>query len=237
MLLSHKHKFIYLKTRKTASSSTEISLSRYCDGPDDVVTPMGPDEEAIRRPLGVEPKNYLEDRRNYGWYDVYKLVVRGREKQRFWGHMTAADARERIEPHVWNSYFKFTFDRNPWDKTVSNYFWRCTRDRKPMTLEQYFERYQGRFPQYNFQYYSIDGKVAVDYVGRFEELTDGMAHALAQVGIEFDGWLPKAKSHTRKDKRHYSELFDERQQQIIADHFRSEIELLGYEYEDRRAAA
>lgn len=236
MLLSHKHKFIFLKTRKTASTSTEISLSRYCDGPDDVITPMGTEEERMRGPLQIAARNYLCDWSEYGVYDWYKLAVRGRRKLRFWGHMTAQDVRERVSPDVWRTYFKFTFDRNPWDKTVSNYFWRCTRDRKPMDLAEYFRRYAGRFPQYNYQYYSIDGDVAVDFVGRFEYLADDLAYALQQVGIKFDGWMPQAKSHTRKDRRHYSEVLTPEQCRIVAEHFHKEIELLGYQFEDRRAA-
>jgi hypothetical protein len=236
MLLSHQHKFIFLKTRKTASTSTEIALSRYCDGPDDVITPMGAEEESIRGPLGIAPKNYLAAWSDYRAYDWFKLALRGRRKMRFWGHMTAQDVQERVSPEVWNSYFKFTFDRNPWDKTVSNYFWRCTRDRRPMDLDEYFRRYAGNFPQYNYQYYSIGGEVAVDFVGRFEYLAADMEYALQQVGIKFDGWLPKAKSHTRSDRRHYSEILNARQRQVIADHFRKEIDLLGYQFEEKRAA-
>lgn len=233
MLLSHKHKFIYIKTRKTASSSTEVSLSRYCDGPHDVVTPMAREEESLRRPLGVVAKNYLSEWGDYDWYDWCKLAVRGRRKLRFWGHMTAHEIRERVPPDVWNTYFKFTFDRNPWDKTVSNYFWRSTRDREPMDLDEYFRRYAGRFPQFNYQYYSIGDALAVDFVGRFENLTRDLASALRRVGIEFDGWLPHAKGVARKDRRHYSQILNDEQRQLVARHFKQEIDLLGYRFEQK----
>jgi hypothetical protein len=39
MIVSHKYKFIFLKTKKTAGTSIEISLSRYCDE-DDIITPL-----------------------------------------------------------------------------------------------------------------------------------------------------------------------------------------------------
>jgi hypothetical protein len=51
MIISHKHKFIFLKTRKTASTSTEFALNEIC-GPDDVVTPVGVIDETKRTGRG-----------------------------------------------------------------------------------------------------------------------------------------------------------------------------------------
>jgi len=44
MIISHEHKFIFLKTRKTAGTSIELALSHLC-GPDDIVTPMSPNDD------------------------------------------------------------------------------------------------------------------------------------------------------------------------------------------------
>ena len=37
MIVSHKHKFIFFKTRKTAGSSIQVALANHC-GPDDIIT-------------------------------------------------------------------------------------------------------------------------------------------------------------------------------------------------------
>ena len=59
MIVSHRHRFIFIKTRKTASTSIEIALSQFC-GPEDIITPIHPDDEAIRRSLGYPgPQNFL----------------------------------------------------------------------------------------------------------------------------------------------------------------------------------
>ena len=51
MIVSHKNRFIFLKTRKTAGSSIEIALSKHC-GPEDIITKIAPSEEELRLGLG-----------------------------------------------------------------------------------------------------------------------------------------------------------------------------------------
>ena len=239
MIISHRHKFIFLKTVKTGGTSVEIALSRYC-GAEDVVTPISPEDEPIRREMGIVPRNYLAPRAAYDFADYYRLLMQSEEKKLYWNHITAGEIRERIGDEIWNSYFKFTVERNPWDKTVSDYYWRASRG-GPQSFRAYFRKYRGRFKHFNFPRYSIEGHPAVDAIIRYEHLIDDLTSALQRVGIAFDGSLPRAKGTSRKDRRHYSELLTPVQQQTIAEHFRPEIELLGYELESpppaERAAA
>ncbi len=48
MIVSHKHKFIFIKTRKTAGTSVEIALSKIC-GKNDILTPISPKDEIYRQ--------------------------------------------------------------------------------------------------------------------------------------------------------------------------------------------
>lgn len=54
MIVSHKHKFIYLKLYKVAGTSVEYFLEQFC-GNEDIVTPITPRESDTHK-----PRNYIE---------------------------------------------------------------------------------------------------------------------------------------------------------------------------------
>src|SRR5438132_5407591 len=143
MIISHKHKFIFIKTVKTAGTSLEVFLSQHC-GPDDVLTLFDPPIE------GHQPRNYNGSgdhiseilRIPFGPRYVWRCLLARRE--RFYNHMPAWLIRLRIPPTVWNSYFKFCVERNPWDKVLSHYHMHAYRLGGALSLEQYFAR--AKFP-------------------------------------------------------------------------------------------
>jgi len=97
MIISHKHKFIFIKTRKTAGSSFELMLSTIC-GPDDVLTPLSPEEETIREQLsGGRARNYHLPLAKY-WKREYAQLLLNQERVRFKEHWPARYIRERIDP-------------------------------------------------------------------------------------------------------------------------------------------
>lgn len=54
MIVSHKHKFIFIKTAKSAGTSIEIALSKFC-GSEDIITPILPaEDERKRKQLGYK---------------------------------------------------------------------------------------------------------------------------------------------------------------------------------------
>ena len=57
MILSHEHRFIFIKGKKVAGTSAEVALSQIC-GPDDIITPVTPADEAYRLGTAGEPRNY-----------------------------------------------------------------------------------------------------------------------------------------------------------------------------------
>ncbi len=230
MIISHEHKFIFLKTKKTAGTSIELALSQLC-GPDDVIPPITDSDEALRAE-GSEPRNW----RMHGWWQSPRPLFKrtwlkvGPQDYGFYNHMPAAEARALLnDDKIWRSYFKFAFDRNPWDRQVSAYHFRYRRKTNPPPFSDYMHRRRRAWIN-NYEIYSIDGDVCADFVGKFENLTADLRKALKQVGLDFDQKLPRAKGNFRRSQKHYRDYYDDETRAIVGDWYAPEIRLLGYEF-------
>lgn len=228
-IISHQHKFIFIKTRKTAGTSVEIALSRYC-GPNDVITPISGSDEAKRLELGYAgPQNHIVPFSRYGLKDWGRLLLR-RKRMSFRNHMWAYDIKRMVGPDVWNSYYKFCFERNPWDKAISGYYWASRKKTENRDLEDFM--LQGGFQDYrSYDQYTIDGECVVDDIYRFEEMDDALQHIAERVGLPGPLELPVTKSATRKDRRPYYEVLSEEAADAISRGSAPEIELLSYRFQ------
>ena len=230
MILSHKHKFIFIKTAKTAGTSIEVFLSQLC-GPQDVVTPIAPPID------GHQPRNYE------GFINPIPEIIERPGKlfsvlnhtitscTKFYNHMPAREVKNRVPAEVWNGYFKFCVERNPWDKVLSHYHMHNAREGGSLSLDDYLAR--RRFPVNYFRYTDRSGKnVIVDRIVRYENLLVELGEVFAQLNIPFDGSLGvAAKSDYRADRRPYQEVFKQAQRRIVENAFAKEIELHGYRFE------
>lgn len=81
-----------------------------------------------------------------------------------------------------------------------------------------------------YDLYMIDGRVAVDKIYRYEDMNKALADITAVLKLPRMPVLPRAKSSTRTDRRHYREILNEEEGEKIGQLFKKEIALLGYEY-------
>ena len=214
MIISHQHKFIFIKTKKTAGTSIEIAFSKIC-GDADVITPIMPEDESIRQALGYRgPQNYSVQRTHL-----------------FYNHMPARDIRARVGDEVWNGYFKFCFERNPWDKVISWYFYRHQTEPRPSIPEFIQAAAEGSAGDPGgFDLYSIDGRIAVDRVCLYENINQELEYIQARLKLPDIPALPRAKSGFRKDKRSYREVLGMEERTTVARLFAREIAHLGFTF-------
>lgn len=228
MIISHKHKFIFIKTRKTAGSSFELMLSTIC-GPDDILTPLSPEEEEVRRALGGgTARNYFVPLGKYRNREYVRLMLK-HDRVRFKEHWPAIYIRERVGAAVWNGYYKFAFDRNPFDKAVSYYHWKYAHYAHPEV--EGFIKAGGLDSMSSYDLYSIGNRVVVDDVFKFEEMDKSLAILTKKLGLPEPLALPeyRAKSGFRKQAG-YREVLTPAAVAELKVMFAREIAYLGYRF-------
>ncbi len=229
MIISHKHKFIFFKTRKTAGTSLEVALSRFCDRYD-VLSPLSKEEEEFRFiHSGLKSQNYLASIKSYSIYDILRCIYYGQLKG-FWDHASATEVKSIISKEKWESYYKFAFDRNPWDKVISFLYW-SKAYKKYKDIDDFLFNGQVNILS-PFEQLSIGGVLAVDRIYKYEKMQESLVELTDILNLPERLNLPdkKMKGDFRNDRRHYSEVLTIEQAKIIKCMFAREIELMNYSF-------
>lgn len=231
MILSHAHKFIYIKTYKTGSTSIEAALSAVC-GPDDVIT------EASEQLRGVRQKpaqNYRIEHPEKPRRPLWKKLL-GRPERHYhpsvgyYEHMPAWRVRTYCGEEIWNSYFKFSFERNPWDRQVSWYHYK-TKSKAAADKPSFdaFNRDKRRAWVENWELYTAQDQIILDFVGRYESLDADFDEVLGRIGLTGQVSLPKA--NVSKDRKgSYRDYYTPESRALVAEWYRPEIEHFSYEF-------
>lgn len=123
MILSHKNRYIFLKTTKVGGTSLEIALSRHC-GERDIISAISAEDEITRQQLGFPgAQNHKKNISEYGIRDYARLLLKAEPACAFYNHMPAAAIKSRVGDQIWGDYLKFSVVRNPYDYAVSRFFW------------------------------------------------------------------------------------------------------------------
>jgi hypothetical protein len=135
-------------------------------------------------------------------------------------HVTARDLR--LDPDS-SGKFSFAFVRNPWDRIVS--YAHSLRGRKKKNVWHQPDRLVLR-PQVD---YIMDeaGQPLVDFIGRFERLTEGFEMICDRIGIPTPD-LPHLNRAAHR--QHYRDYLDERARETIAEKYAEDIARFGYSF-------
>lgn len=224
MIISHKYRFIFLRTEKTAGTSLEVALAELCDQ-GDIATGINA-ELAKTRGL-VTP-----------WSKRLPISTGAFRKffPRYFGfhtHATVAQAKALLPHRTFNSYYKFAVERNPWDRQISLYYHRARRSRLKPDFNRDMSSFVYRACHHtrvkNWDTYTIKDQIAVDEVLRFEDLAAGLERIAKRLGLPAIPQLGHQRSGFRP-RTCYRDFYTPRTRKLIEDWYPKEIEAFRYEF-------
>lgn len=202
-------------------------------GPDDIVTRLPLDEESLIAQIGARPASVVQSRIRYPWEmnveEWQKLKSRRRWPRAhwWWDHMPAKEVRKKVDRQTWDSYLRFSIVRNPWDRTVSNWYF---SDRgRGIPLDWFIEHRS----KTNWEIISIRNRLAVDEIVRFENLAEDLARVCRIIGVPEPTSLPRLKTGHRPPGNDYREVLTRSQADRISQLCKREIEMFEYEFDSR----
>ena len=224
MIVCHRHRFIFITTRKTAGARIESALAQFCDDGDIVSGATAANGLIQARSANAGNGSIALARyRPMGWL---RILVRGK-RARLDKHLSAVEIRDLLDPEIWGRYFKFCVERDPWEKAIALYEQR-TRDLKPRpTLAQFLAETRPESLS-NFDLYSIDGALAVDRVIRYEHLDTDLEAVRNLLNLP----TPIALGPNAPSGRHYSAVIGATERALVDAACAREIELFGYAFSE-----
>lgn len=209
MIISHRRRFIFTAIPKTGTHSVRRALREH----------LGPED-------GEQVGLFVQKRLSYE-----PIAAIGH------GHISLAQIRPFVGEEAFQSYLKFAFVRNPWDRFVSYCAFMTREDREFDRWPQDVMRrilFRDRpldhilfFPQHAFLV-DQEGRLLTDLIGRVEEMQTSYDAICARIGVP-SAQLEKVNSTRRND---YREYYDGELMEGVADLYRRDIELFGYRFEE-----
>jgi hypothetical protein len=206
MIISVLHKFIFVAIPKTGTHSVR---------------------RALREHMGAD------DLEQVGLFVQKKFPIPELARLQH-GHLSLEQVRPHLRQDEFDSFFKFAFVRNPFDRFVSYCAFMSRADgqfdRDPHGVMRHVVQnppwqhvlFQ---PQYSFVS-STDGQLLTDFVGRVEEMQKSYDEIARRIGIK-SATLEQVNSSNRQDYRTY---YDEALVEGVAKLYARDLEMFGYEF-------
>lgn len=249
MIISHSHKFIFMHVRKVAGSSMKVAIAPHLVGDDIVVGSLdeiiaagGSPTPAMRKMLSrptIAAAAIGARMLGKTWPEAQNIAFK-RNFSRALGpdppHPTAEDAA-KFAGDAWRQYTKFCFVRNPWTRVVSDYYWHQRSSGRQFEFEAYLEALASsrrRSPLIHagntstWDMMAIGGQVAMDFVGRFENIAEDFRSITEKVGLP--SLTLKTAEKAAKIVPDYEALYTTKCREIVKELFANELEAFDYKW-------
>lgn len=200
-MISHKYKFIFVHVEKTGGNSIQSVLRKYSE--DKLV--LNNKKKGLGGGFELETKNL----------NINK-------------HSTIKDYYSELNKEKFKDYFKFTCVRNPWDRAFSWYNFMLGRGVvKNKNLKSFLKEQE--LPNNQFDAISINDKIAVDFIMKFENLEEDFKKVCDQIGIHRE----KPPHLNKTEHKHYSKYYDVMTKELVSQLFKQEIKRFNYVFENK----
>lgn len=234
---SHKHKFIYFRTPKTASTSVEAALMALDPTAiDNITVKKHPTFAFFSNKWSIVRTKLLaafaSKKALSNGLDIEGLKLR---------RLISVAYIEEIFPETPDDYFKFTNIRNSWDRLVSNFIYYSSGQGGEFGTNEWQKYMGGRtcFKDFIRNMREEDKKCEhlrdqslwakdMDYTIRFDALQGGFDIACDKIGLPRYTLGHKLKSRT--SKKHYTEYYEDDMVDIVRDLYAEDIERFGFEF-------
>lgn len=205
VLVSHRYKFIYIKTIKTAGTSVEDYFQRYCL-PED------------QQDMYISHHESTQTIKNSGIIGSRRSGRRDGDK--WYSHVPAIQVKKMLGVRTWRSYFKFTVIRNPWDKVVSLYHHKYGPNPK-LSFRDFVKGQVKRSVDWHI--YTIKKEPRCNFYIRFEHLEEDIERVCEILRITFNKNRLRHYKKSRRLEDNYRDYYDEETKEIVRKAYLREI--------------
>lgn len=216
MLISHRKKFIFIKTSKTAGTSVEAFFEKYC-------FPEGEWQLSHSRDQYLGETG-LVGGRGTGLHDILH------------SHMPAQSIKKLVSDEQWQTYFKFTVIRNPFDRLVSRFFFEMKNqgtDTSKLTQAEIRRKFDALVRKQHYPIFgqiSINNTLVTDFNIRYEYLHHDLVTVCDKLNLPFiETELPNFKSGIRDKAFSLKDLYSSSLIAFVEEKYAVEIEQFQYE--------
>jgi hypothetical protein len=144
-------------------------------------------------------------------------------------HLRASSIKKQVKSE-WDSYFKFSIVRNPFDRVVSMYHMQCFSSiniNSGKSLRFFIENYQPAHHEEGSTCSDyIDEKI--DFIGRFEFRDETIKLLSEKTGININNNFKFDPDKTPENRQHYSTYFDKRSADLVRSKYQDDFLRFGY---------